>query len=152
RYLQKPFYPPRPQPLESLIAGVFSKTSKPHLRTGPLIVTFPAGWHKRVPNYTSHNTYTPDAKPRTLWTGDAARATGSWDRALTGFTQDLLAVMLTQDDSGVTPGNQWTVQQRRAAGVVAGRTPVLQVRDRRRAPDFSLWLGTPGVSFSLTRD
>lgn len=152
RYLQKPFFPPRPQPLEKLLAAVFDKSTKPHLRTAPLAIAWPAGWAKVVPAYSTPNVYTPDAKPGTKWSGYATRNTGGWDRSLTGFAADLLAVMLTQPDCGVTPGNQWTLTQRRAGGGLAGRTPVLGIRDRFRTPDFTLWLGTPGVSASLTRD
>ncbi len=152
RYMQKPFFPPRPQPLEALLAGVFDRATKPHLRTGPLVTTFPAGWSKVVPAVGVRNSYTPDAKPGAKWTGYASRHTGGWERSLTGYCAGLLAVMLTQADCGATPGNQWTIGQRRAASGVAGRAPVLYVRDRFRASDFTLWLGTPGVSISLTRD
>jgi len=154
RYLQKPFYPPRPQLLERLIAGVWDHKTKPHLRTGALQVQWPLGWAKKIPPFDGAATiYTPDGKPGDLWSGYSTRSTGSWDRAVTGFTQDLLAVMLTQDDCGVAPGNQWTIaHQREAIGTLAGRTPVLLVRDRFREPDFSAWAGTPGVRTALTRD
>lgn len=154
-YLQKPYYPPRPQLLETLIHGVWDRKSKPHLRTGPLSIHFPAGWTKRIPAYSaaSATIYTPDGKPGTLWTGYSTRNTGGWDRAMTGFAQDLLAVMLTQDDCGAAPGNQWTVQhQRQVPGVLPGRTPVLTVRDRYRPADFSIWAGTPGLRLNATRD
>lgn len=153
RYLQKPFYPPRPVTLESLLQGVFDKHSKPHLRTAPLVIQFPVGWTKLVPPYTGSTSYTPNAKPGTKWTGYTSRNTGGWDRSLTGFSQDLLAVMLTQNDSGVTPGNQWTIaHQRQAPSMAAGRQPVLLVRDRKRLPDFTIWLGAPGVNVTLSRD
>jgi hypothetical protein len=153
RYLQKPFYPPQPWPLELLIADAFSHTRKPHLRTGALQTVFPAGWKNIVPAYTGASVYTPVAKPGSKWSGYASRQTGSWDHALTGFIQDQLTVMLTDAKSGVTPGNQWTVQHvRQSTAAPAGRRPVLLVRDRFRAPDFSLWLGTHGVDVSLNGD
>lgn len=152
RYLQKPFYPPRPQPLEAMIKGVFDKGARPHLRTAPLVIAWPAGWTKVAPPYTKANTYTPKVAPGSKWSGYASRSTGAWDRALTGYCQDLLAVMLTQPGCGVPAGDQWTITQRRAGAGWAGRTPVLGVRARTRPSDFTLWLGTPGLSCSLTRD
>lgn len=146
RYLQKPFFPPRPWPMERLITDVFSHTRKPHLRTKPLKIEWPVGWTKVVPAYTSPNIYTPVAKPGTKYSGFSSRATGSWDHALTGFCADLLAVMYTDDDSGVISGNQWSIRSD------PGRQPVLYVRDRFRDPDFELWLGTQGVTVSVTRD
>lgn len=154
RYLQKPFYPPRPVPLDELIRQVFDHSQRPHLRTQPLRVDYPAGWAKIGPSYTAMTTYTPMVAPGAKWCGYATRSTGSWDRALTGFTQDLIAVMLTQDDSGVMAGNQWTVlgERESATGNSPGRQPVLTIRDRFRVPDFAIWLGTPGVTTRLTRD
>lgn len=146
RYLQKPFFPPRPWPMEKLIADTFSKVAKPHLRTGSFKINWPVGWTKLVPAYTAANAYTPQATPGTKYTGYSSRQTGGWDHTLTGFVQDLLAVMWTDDESGVTPGNQWTLRKR------PGRIPVLEVRDRFREADFELWYGTPGVSIRVTRD
>lgn len=149
RYLQKPFYPPRPWPLEDLIADAFNRKHKPHLRTQALITQFPAGWKNIVPKYAGNSLYVPVARPGTKWSGYAARSTGAWDHALTGFVQDQLTVMLTDHKSGVTPGNQWTVQHhRQGAASPLGRQPVLQVRDRFRAPDFAMWVGTPGLDVS----
>jgi hypothetical protein len=146
RYLQKPFFPPRPWPLENLIGDSFRRTFKPHLRLKAFRIDWPTGWDLVVPAYTSTDAYTPVAKPGSKYTGYTSRATGSWDHTLTGFVQDQLAVMYTTEESGVTPGNQWTVLQE------MGRKPYLTVRDRFRAPDFELWMGTPGTTFQLTRD
>lgn len=155
RYTQKPFYPARPFTLESLIADALNPAKKPHLRTQPLKVQWPVGWSKVAPNYSSHSNalFTPNIKPGTKWSGYQTRSTGAWDRVLTGFVQDNLAVMLTQDDSGVRPGNQWTVGlERQSTANPMGRTPVLYVRDRYKTADFSVWCGTPGISINMTRD
>jgi hypothetical protein len=154
-YLQKPFYPARPYPLEGLIADAFSHAQKPHLRTQPLITHFPTGWTKIAQAYTggSANVYSPVVKPGSKWTGVTTRNTGSWEHTLTGFVQDQLAVMITDNDSGVVPGNQWTINHaRESATYPQGRQPILMVRDSHRAPDFSVWAAAPGVQLSLSSD
>lgn len=156
RYLMKPFYPAQPQTLESLLAAVFDHTQRPHLRTAPLQIEWPSGWSLVAPAFdpNTSNTYAPNVAPGTKWTGYTSRSTGAWDRALTGFAQDQIAVMLTPTNAGVTPGNQWTVQHAHQGdpGYPAGRTPVLRVRDRFRPADFSIWYGSDGVVSNLTRD
>lgn len=152
RYLQKPFFPPMPWPLESLISETFSHTRKPHLRTQPLQIQWPAAWGLVIPRVSGPNVYTPVGKPGSKWSGYISRDTGSWGHSLTEFVQDNLTVMLTDERSGVTPGNQWTIQQIHQGLTSPGRAPVLLVRDRFRTPDFSLWLGTPGVSVSMSGD
>lgn len=155
-YLAKPFFPPRPQSLESLISDVFDHTLQPHLRTGPLAVAFPVGWTKVGPAYPAAgpNMYTPSVTPGQKWTGYDSRSTGSWDHALTGFVQNQLQSMITDGESGVREGNQWTVMQAREGDSThpGGRTPVLQVRDRFRAPDFSMWVNQHGLTHQLTKD
>ena len=147
RYVQKPFYPPRPWPLETLIADVFNIKKKPHLRTGLFKIEWPTGWTKTVPTYTgASNSYTIVGNPGDKYTGYASRQTGSWEHALTGFVADQLTVMYTEEKSGVTPGNQWTVRQD------VPRIPVLYVRDRFRTPDFEIWVGTPGTDLNVTHD
>lgn len=156
RYLMKPFYPPNPQTLESLIGVAFDHSSRPHLRTAPFQIEWPVGWTQVAPAYdpTQSTTYAPNVAPGTKWTGYTSRSTGAWDRSLTGFVQDQIAVMLTQVGVGVPPGNQWTVMLARQGDPTypQGRTPVLKVRDRFRAPDFSLWFGTDGLKVDLTKD
>ncbi len=155
RYLQKPFYPARPWPLEKLIADAFSHKTKPHLRTKPLRIDFPTSWTKKAPKYSgaNANVYAPVVKPGTNWTGLTSRQTGSWERALTGFVQNQLTSMITDGKSGVTPGNQWTVQHERASTASPrGRQPVLMIRNRFRTPDFSVQLGAPGVKLSVSAD
>lgn len=158
RYLQKPYYPPRPVPLEKLIAATFDPKQKPHLRTKPLKTVFPSWWKKKVPTRNSADTgalatYVLDAKPGDNWTGYASRQTGSWERCLTGFIQDQLTLMVVQPSSGTTTfGDQWTVIQELQTATTPGRTPVLQIRTSARTPDFSLWVGTPGVTMTFSRD
>lgn len=153
RYLMKPFYPSQPWPIEELCRLAFNNSDKPHLRTKPLSIIFPDGWTKVVPAYPgSSNDYTPVAKPGTKWTGFTSRSTGAWDHALTGFVQDQLVDLITTADSGVTPGNQWTILQQHASATSAGRKPIMMVRDRFRTPDFSMWVGTPGMDLQLDGD
>lgn len=155
RYLEKPFYPANPQTLESLIAGVFDNTTRPHLRTHPLVIEWPIGWTQVAPSFIgTTNIYTPNVTPGQKWTGYTTRQTGSWDRSLTSFVQNNISVMLTQPESGVTPGNQWTVMLAHQGDSTypVGRTPVLRVRDRFRSPDFSYWAGTPGIQIDMTKD
>lgn len=153
RYLMKPFFPSQSWPLEMLIALAFDRKRKPHLRTHTLITAWPHGWKLKYPKYTGSTVYTPVGKPGNLWSGYSSRSTGSWDHAMTGFVQDLLTVMITDKRTGVAIGNQWTVQHsRQGIASPAGRQPVLTVRDRFRPPDFSIWLGTPGVDVELSGD
>lgn len=156
RYLMKPFYPASPQTLESLIAAVFDHAQRPHLRIQPLQIEWPSGWTGVAPAFdpTTSKVYAPNVAPGVKWTGYTSRSTGAWDKALTGFTQDQISVMLTQNNVGVAPGNQWTVMMAHQGDPTypAGRTPVLRVRDRFRAADFSYWYGSDTVKCSLTRD
>ena len=146
RYLAKPFYPNRPVVMERLIKKMFNP-NKRKLETKKLKYIWPAGYNKVAPDKKERTIYSPKGvKPGNKWSGMATRDTGTWQRALTGFVQDLLANMYTDNESGVEAGNQWTVRKR------PGRRPVLEVRDRFRPPDFEVWYGTPGVEASLTRD
>ena len=158
RYLQKPYFPPRPQPLEKMFADSFDPRFKPHLRTQRMATIFPATWEKKVPqrNPAVDSAYVLDAKAGSNWTGYASRQTGSWEKTLTGFIQNQLALMITQPGYGVTEGQQWTIMQQRESGQnsinMPGRKPVLQIRATDRDPDFSIWLGTPGITVQLSRD
>lgn len=166
RYLQKPFYPPRPYPLEALIADAMSTVNKPHLRTKNLVIQWPTGWQTTIParghylDSSNHVQVVPsslviEGKVGSKWSGYASRQTGSWDRVLTGFIQNQLALMVvggSDVSNGALAGSQWTVNQQRQTTTSPGRVPVLLVRDNLRTPDFSLWLGTPGVEATFTRD
>ena len=156
RYTARPFYPSSTWPNEALIADAFSKKQRPHLLTKQLQVEWPAGW-ARVLTKTEATRQLPYAiagKVGEKITGWSTRNTGSGsDKMLTGYVQDLLSVMYTDKKSGneasnteLTPGNQWTIRKD------IGRRPVLYVRDKYAAPDFTIWYGTPGWNFRLSRD
>lgn len=172
RYRAAPFYPPDPFTMEALIAGQFARHRRPQLRTKSLIICFPDDWQKKIPKYQAYgNTpITPHGRPGDLWSGLSTRNTGSWTPALTGFVQDLLTVMITPRHTGARAGNQWTVNHFRYRQELpggrgrdgkplfrggrrsTGRQPVLMVRNRFAPPDFSLWLGEPGLAADLDRD
>lgn len=145
RYIQKPFYPPRPQAMESLIRQAFSKQYRPGLRFGEIQVQFPDGWDLKGKGGKQSPYLVEGVLEGQNWTGYASRNTGGWDRALTGYVQDLLSVMYVPDEANVLEGNQWTVMP-------SGDIPILQVRNRFRAADFTLTYGQPGVQIRLTRD
>jgi len=151
RYLSKPAFIARPQPLEEHIRRSFDPKGRPQLRTRRLRVVWPAGWTKTAPAVAPADItpLTPVVRAGNRWTGKTSRNTGAWERTLTSYVQEMLAVLIVDEESGVTPGNQWTVQHDHTG---VGRTPVLMVRDRFRKPDFALWVGTPGVSLQVDRD
>ena len=150
RYQAKPFYPARPWPIEALIVNEFDHTRRPNLRTQPLQTIWPEGWNRTAPAYTPDNpaVYAPVIAPGAKWTEYVSRSTGGWDASLTSYIQDMLASMITRQGDGPTvqPGDQWTI------GLAPGRQPQLYVRARSRPPDFSLWVGTPGVQVQLSAD
>jgi hypothetical protein len=171
-YLAKPFFPPRPQPLEHLIGLEFDRRKRPHLRTDKFRVLWPSDWAMIAPAYdrTQDNAYWPDIKPGSKWTGYLTRQTGSWDHSLTSYIQQMLAVMIVKANSSSNPaaatasrpGNQWTLRMAHendpnpagyaSANFGAPRLPYLIIRDRFRTPDFNIWAGLPGVEVALTRD
>lgn len=152
RYVSKPTYPPRPQPVEDLIRKAFN-AHPTHLKSfREEDVRWPVGWNKLYSNTSiepgkTYNNYTVDGlNIGDKWTGYATRNTGNWGKLLTGFVAELLGVMYTPDDCGTVEGNQWTILKD------SGRQPYLTVRDRFKTPDFSLFAGTPGVKVALSRD
>lgn len=147
RYLAKPEYPPRPIAFDRLLKRVFDPDTRP-IRTKSLDRVFPAGWSKTFPGGKATPYKPMGFKKGRNWTGFATRNTGSWDRLLTGFTQDLLSQMYTTKGcgAGIVKGNQWTIR------MYEGRQPKLEIRDSNRTPDFSLWYGQPGVEARLTWD
>jgi hypothetical protein len=62
--------------------------------------------------------------------------------------------MITQNDSGVKPGNSWTMNQERQdiSEGKPGRLPYIEVRDVDRPQDWEVWLGTPGITMNFSRD
>lgn len=150
RYQARPFFPARPWPIERLIADQFDHTNRPNLRTKPLQMIWPDTWKRVAPVYTgtSPMVYAPVINPGDNWTEYVSRSTGGFDAALTSFIQNLLTSMITRPGDGdeVVPGDQWTI------GKATGRQPQMYVRARNRPADFSVWVGTPGVTVSLSSD
>jgi len=168
-YLAKPFFPPRPWPLEQLIGLCFDRRARPHLRTDRYRILWPKDWSGIAPPYNRQldNAYWPDIAPGSKWTGYLTRQTGAWDHMLTSYIAQMLAVMIvkpgstdgSQSPTAAVPGNQWTLRMGHEndtipgiAGLCPPRTPYLTIRDRFRTPDFSLWSGMPGIEITLTRD
>jgi hypothetical protein len=150
RMISKPFFPARPYLHENLIARQLSPTRHPSLRTKALgTPQFPAGWNTKMPSGAA-TVYTPiGAKPGQNIVGFWTRQTGDFSRPLTGFIQDLLAVMFTKDDCGVKPGDKWTLM------LGANRTPHLKIRSSDpdvAPPDFELYYGQIGVDLNLSSD
>lgn len=145
RYIQKPFYPPRPQAMEHLCRLAFSKQHRPALRFAELQVQFPDGWALLGKGEKQSPFLVEGVNVGGIWTGYASRNTGSWDRALTGYVQDLLSVMYVPDEAQVQEGNQWTIMPE-------GNVPIMKVRDRLRPVDFTVSYGQPGVKIRITRD
>lgn len=145
-YRAKPSFPSRPIPYEILIQRAFSQQMYP-ARLGPLLVTFPSGWTKRVPSFKDPS-YLSFLKPWGVatgqkWTGLTSRSTGAWDPLLTGHVQSLLGVMFDSSNS------QWTIRNN------GHRRPELYLR-RPPHPDsdqiLEVTLGAPGVGLSASRD
>lgn len=140
KYVQAPSYPPRPITFERQMALAMSPHTRPHLRTQPLSVVFPTGWTKVQPA-VSNTLYSPiGTAVGAKITGFQGRSTGSWDRVLTSYIQNMLQVMVTDN------GDSWSMYKN------AGRQPVLKLRQRNLTPKYSVVAGQPGVSLMLTRD
>lgn len=147
RYIQKPFYPPRPQSMESLIKEAFSHQYRPGLRFGEMPgIVFPEGYNLKAKGGKKSPYLVEGVVKGKPWTGYSSRNTGALgDRVLTTYVQDMLSVMYVPDEAEVQVGNQWTVMP-------VNGVPILKIRDRKRPVDFTLSYGTPGVEIRLTRD
>ena len=156
RYTARPFYPSTTWSNERLIADAFDKAQRPHLLTTTFRIEWPTGWARTL-TAAEHNRQAPYSVAGTVGrniTGLSTRATGSGsDKMLTGYIQELLSVMYTDEKSGdqeansqLTPGNQWSLRKD------SGRQPVLYVRNRFASADYTIWYGSPGWSFQLSRD
>jgi hypothetical protein len=142
RYISKPSFPPRPQTAESLIMAAFNSCPTHLASFNPVDIHWPSNWSKVYTGTIPVDGINLGEK----WSGYATRNTGNWGRMLTGFVSELLGVMYTPDDCGVTEGNQWTVLKG------PNRQPYLTIRDRFRQPDFYVLTATPGIKISLSRD
>lgn len=124
-YVAQPKYYPRPLRHEDLIKVQMQPGHRTHLRTGNFKHTFPSWWTVKDQNQNV--------------TGYTTRFSGDWGRCLTGFVQDLLAVMQYED------GSQWTLLKD------VGRVPHLQLRDTHTI-HWTASVMSPGVEVGLTRD
>jgi len=93
-----------------------------------LLVEFPTWWDVQddaLNNVTGHET----------------RYSGSWQKILTGYIQELLSMMVTYD------GRQWTLMKN------VGRQPVLRLKTVTPiSAQWTIAVGQRGVAESLTRD
>jgi hypothetical protein len=143
-YLAKPEYVYQPIPYEIAIARQFE--GHPDLRLAPLKVEWPTWWDTvfTLADYAAKPLYLrpiglTDGQP---WSGMVTRATGSFEQALTGYIQGLLANMYSEY-------GQWTVD------IDEGRQPVLRHRTRKAAPDATTLVVdilTPGIRVTPTKD
>lgn len=143
-WLAKPEYVYQPIPYEQAIARQFA--NRPDSRMGPMLVSWPSWWTTRfaLSDYANKDLYLRPTglEDGQLWSGLVTRSTGSFDKALTGYTQGLLSSMYTEY-------GQFTVMMEQ------GRRPVLFHRDRLAAPTASTWvldMLTPGLDYKLSRD
>lgn len=145
-YLAIPSFPRRPIPYEILIAQAFDQKEHPS-NLGQFRVLWPAWWELTVPEF-KHRKYLSWLKPwgvatGSRWTGFTSRSTGSWEPLLSGHIQSLLTVMFAEG------GAQWSIRNR------GHRRPELylrQIPDPRRIDIIEIELGSPGVSFSGSKD
>lgn len=147
RIISKPTYPSNPKLYEDIIADALSNDKHPSLRFQDIgTPVWPDGWDVLFPSGAA-TVFTP--------TGGKAgqKITGYWDRrdgnfreTLTGFVQGMLDNMYTQEDSGVRPGDNWTIL------MGPNRKPSLQVRKSDSEPLFDLHYGQIGATFSLSSD
>ena len=146
RLTTKPTYPRQPSLYEKQIWDVMSPKKHPSLRIKELgEPIWPDGWNTLFPTGLP-NVFTPTGgKP-------GQKITGYWDRGTGDFTQtsqyilSKLNNMYTQDDSGVKPGDNWTIL------MGPNRKPRLQVRSSEAEPILELNYGQIGATFSLSSD
>lgn len=143
-YLAKPEYVYQPIPYELAIAKQFE--GHPDLRLAPLAIEFPDWWSTKfvLADYATKALY---MRPIGLldgqdWSGMVTRSTGSFDPALTGYVQGLLANMYSEY-------GQFTID------IDSGRRPVLRHRTRKSAPDETTLVVdvlNPGMRLTPTKD
>jgi hypothetical protein len=143
-HLAKPEYVYQPIPYEVQALRVFDSITDSRM-TG-LTVQWPTWWERKfsLADYSGKPLYLRPVgvEDGANWSGYVTRSTGSFDSALTGYVQGLLANMHTEF-------GQFTLD------LEQGRTPVLRHRDRVVAADDRTLIVdvlTPGVSLSFRRD
>lgn len=124
RYVRAPLHLGKEASVTDLFDSQFSHQSRPALRMDELQIV---GDPRADP-----------ADPDTMF---KTKRTGSWNRVLTGYLQDELALMITKEDFP----RQWTIHLDR------NRRPVMRLKEYN-AIDYTIAVGSPGVSHRLTRD
>ena len=122
-YVRAPLYLHEPRTVVSLMRLQFSQDSRGHLRTY---------WQTRI-----------DPDPEGIdsaWDYETKRS-GSWNKSLTGFIQDELALMTTDEEMP----RQWTLMKD------PGRKPVLRMKDYWNIHAVAT-VGTPGITHQLSHD
>lgn len=143
-YLAKPEYVYQPIPYEVAIQRTFAQMSDS--RMSGLTVEWPDWWRRKfsLSAFSSKPLYLRPVgvEDGANWSEYLTRSTGSFDSALTGYIQGLLANMYTEY-------GQFTLW------LDEGRTPVLRHRERLVTPrpdTLVLDILQPGVEMNFTRD
>jgi hypothetical protein len=146
RIISKPAYPKFPRLFENQIRDSINPNTHKSLRLKPVIYEFPEGWNTKFPTGLPTDFTPTGGKPGDNIVGYWDRFTGDFTSTLTGFIQSKLANMYTKKDSGVKPGDNWTLL------LDNGRQPVLRIRSSETEPLFDLHYGQIGASFNLSSD
>ena len=122
-YVRAPLYLHDPVPVTQLLELQFSQNNRPHLRTySQVIIEDDPEGTDDVQEYET-------------------KRSGSWNKSLTGFIQDELALMTTDEEMP----RQWTLMKK------PGRKPVLRMKDYSNIHAIAT-VGTPGITHQLSRD
>lgn len=116
-YVRAPRFFEKDVKVVSFLKSQFSLDSRPNLRCAGLVVRDPNGE-----------------------LDDESKRSGGWERTLTGFIQDELALLVDHDT-----WDQWTIHKEYPA------TPVLEKKDRLNQ-HWIVHCGAPGIELSLSRD
>ena len=119
-YVRAPLLLHEPADVVDVFALQFSLNSRSHLRTQQMVIEEDSS--DDIYEYTT-------------------KRTGSWNKSLTGYIQEELAVLVTQEDMP----RQWTVMKKE------NRIPVLRMKDYENI-HYVATAGTPGITHSLSRD
>ena len=168
-YYAKPLMPSRPRTVESQIWRYFNPAYR-GLYTKELKIDWPEGWTRAYTDeeyqkaldlsggdingrYMPIDLMASGSGANYLLvgqriTGYLTRATGKWDKILTGYVNDQLSYMYASPTSGDTlmRGDQWTITKD------PGRQPRMWLRRQSREHTCEVWYGQQGVEASLTRD
>lgn len=180
RYYAKPMFPLRPKLVENMIERAFSRERRGLWTEANIVIDWEpnwktystADWNKYVKDGWGSTRFTPtgvnideygnpidmsgesySAQFGRQWTGFTTRNTGSWDKMLTGYVNNLLSILFTEstDGTGLQQGDQWTIMMR-TNGQRTNRAPHMFVRRQARTPTYFVCYGQPGVEVRLNRD